>query len=103
MKTGLEGSVTSTQGVNTGSRISLTCHLVHIRRNKLSEGISGPVETRFYRSQITVGDLRNLLVRLAFELAQNEHISVMFRQLGHRILYDFSQVALPVHVVRSRC
>src|SRR5512141_1972367 len=46
-----------------------TCYLLHVRRNDLSEGITCPVQSRLHRSQIAVGDLGNLFVRLAFELS----------------------------------
>ncbi len=54
--------------------------LLHIGRNNLREGISRPVQPRFDRPQIAVGDLGDFLVRLALELTQDENMSVMLGQ-----------------------
>jgi len=37
------------------------------------------IQTRLYRAEIAVRDLRDLFVRLSFQLAQHEHLAMMFR------------------------
>ena len=63
---GLEGPGSSTRSTGTGSLNSIT--LLHIGRNNLREGISRPVQPRFHRPEITVGDFGDFLVRFALEL-----------------------------------
>src|SRR5438105_12782501 len=79
-----------------------TVSLIYIRGNDLRERIPCPVEARFDRSKITLRDLSNLLVGLAFELTQNEDVPVVLGKLGHALLYDLPQVPLAVHVIRAR-
>src|SRR4051812_16071560 len=68
------------------------------------ERISSPIQPRFHRSKIAVRDLRDLLVRLAFQLAKHEDLPMMFRQLRHGILDQLAEMSLPVQVVRPcRC
>src|SRR5215217_1634616 len=96
-----EGSDTSTHHNESGSE-PLSCHLLHVRRNDLSERIARPVEPRLDRSEIAVCNLCDLFVRLSFELTKNEDIPVMLWQLCHRLLDDLPQVPLTVHVIRPR-
>lgn len=61
----------------------LSCHLLHVGRNNFRERVACPVQSRLHRTEVAVGNLCNLFVRLALELPENEHVSVMLRQLCH--------------------
>src|SRR5687768_3423966 len=76
--------------------------LIYIWSNDFRERVSCPVQPRFYRAQIALGDLGDLLIGLAFQLAQNEYVPVVFRELRNALLDDFPQVPFAVHVVRTR-
>src|SRR5207253_10497749 len=75
--------------------------LIYVWCNDFRERVPGPVKAGFDRSEIALCDLRNLLVGLALELTQDEHIPVMLGELGHALLDDLSQMALPIHVIRT--
>ena len=47
-------------------------------------------------------DLRDLLVRLAFELTEDKHRAVMFRQLCDGRIDQLAKVTLAEEVVRTR-
>src|SRR5688572_12140970 len=64
-------------------------------RDDLRERVARPVQPRLHRAEIARRDLGDLLVRLALELAQDEHLLVMLREPFHRFLDQLTQVALP--------
>ena len=70
---------TSTRLTGTGSRIPLSCHLLHVGRNDFRERVACPVQPRLHRAEIAVGNLCNLFVRFPLELPENKDVSVVLR------------------------
>src|SRR6185437_15982689 len=75
---------------------------IDARLDDRGECVPGPIQSRFHRSEVAFCDLGDLLVRLALELAEHEHLPVMLRQLGNGVFHQLAQMALAVHVVRAR-
>ena len=75
--------------------------LIYVWCNDFRERVSGPIQPRLDSSKITLGNLCDLFVGFAFELPENENISVMLGKLRYAFLDDLPQVALPVHVIRT--
>src|SRR5277367_3743869 len=82
----------------TGSRLPV---LTQCWRYNVSERSSSPVQARLHGAQVALGDLGDLLVRFAFELAEDKHLAVVLGELGDRFLDQGAQVALTVEVVRA--
>src|SRR5947209_8349476 len=76
--------------------------LIYIRCNNFREGVSCPVKPGFYCAKVAVRNFCDLLVRLSFELPQNEHIPVVLRKLRDSLLDDLPEMPLAIHVVRPR-
>src|SRR5450432_600595 len=76
--------------------------LAQPRLDDLCERVSGAVEPRFHGSQIAVRDLRDLLVRLPLELAQDEHLAMMLREPSDGRLDEGTQVAAAIEIVGAR-
>jgi hypothetical protein len=75
--------------------------LIYVWCDDFRERVSCPVKPRFDRAQVALRNLRDLLVRLALELAQHEHIPVVLGKLGDALLDDLPQMTLTVHVIRA--
>src|SRR5947209_807465 len=69
--------------------------------DELGEAIACPVQPAFHRPQIAPGDFGDLLVALALELAENEHLPVVFRQPPDALVHRILQEALAVQIVRT--
>src|SRR6476661_3356402 len=76
--------------------------LIYVWCNDFRERVSGPIQPRFDGAKITLGDLGNLFVRLAFQLPEDENISVMLGKLRNALFHDLSQMTLAIHVIRTR-
>lgn len=59
--------------------------LLEMRLYQRGEGVACPVKSRFHCAQVAGRDFRDFLVRLPFELAQNEDLAVMAGQLGNSV------------------
>jgi len=75
--------------------------LIYVWSDYFRERVPCPIQTGLHRAQIAVGDFSDLLIRLAFQLPEDKHISVMLGKLGHALLDDFPEMTLPVHVIRT--
>src|SRR3954464_12947147 len=75
---------------------------VDLRFDDRRKCVARSVQPRLHPPQVAVGDLSDLLVRLALELTEHEHLTVMLGQLRHRVLDQLAQMALAIHVVRTR-
>jgi len=60
--------------------------LIYVWCDDFRERVSCPVKPRFDCAQVALCDLRDLLVGLALELAQDEHIPVVLGKLGDALL-----------------
>lgn len=87
-----ESSMTR-RGQSTSERVvRLTRPLAHSFARTLPQGgpdnrskrVPGPVQSRLYRPEIAVRNLSNLLVRLPFQLAEDEHLAMMLGQFAYR-------------------
>lgn len=62
------------------------------RCDDLRERVSGPVQTRFHRAQVAVGDFGDLLVRPTLEFTEDKHVAVVPGQPGDRLGHGIPQV-----------
>src|SRR6478672_717610 len=76
--------------------------LIYVWCNDFRERVSGPIQPRLDSSKITLGNLCDLFVGLAFELPENENISVMLGKLRNALFDDLSQMTFAIHVIRAR-
>src|SRR5262249_33429768 len=74
---------------------------IHHRLADRRECVARPVEPRLDRAEVAFGDLGDLLVRLALELAKHEHLAMMLRQASHGLLDEGAKMAASEHVVRT--
>src|SRR5438128_107158 len=76
--------------------------LLQQRRDQLSEAVPGPVEPALHGAEVARGDLGDLLIALALELAQHEHHSVMLGQPHDAPIHRVLQEPLAVQIVGPR-
>src|ERR1700686_504469 len=83
----------------SGAPVPEPSDLIYVWCNDFRERVSRPVKPGFDRTQVALRDLRDLLVGLALELPQDEHIPVVLGKLGDALLDDLPQMTLTVHVI----
>src|SRR5438477_5316912 len=69
--------------------------------DELGETVTCPIQSTLYRPQIAPGDFGDLLVALALELPEDEHLPVVFRQPLDTLVHRILQEALAVQIVRT--
>src|SRR6266545_4390757 len=70
--------------------------------DELCEAVSCPIQAAFHRPQVAPGDFSDLLVALPLELAENEHLPVVFRQPLDALVDRILQEPFAVQIVRTR-
>src|SRR5216117_671002 len=70
--------------------------------DELGEAVSGPIQAAFQRPQVAPGNLSDLLVALSLELAEHEHLPVVFRQPLDALIHCILQEPFAVQVVGTR-
>src|SRR5688572_4495977 len=74
--------------------------LVQERLDPLRERVASTMQAALHRPEVHAGDLGDLLVALALELAETEDEPVMLGELLDRVLDQPPQVPLAVEVIR---
>src|SRR5438105_3140839 len=69
--------------------------------DELGEAVPCPVQSTLHRPQIAPGDFGDLLVALALELSENEHLPVVFRQPLDALVHRILQEAFAIQIVRT--
>lgn len=67
----------------SGSRPRTPKALSHERCDDVGKSGPGSVQARLHRAQVYAGDLSDFFVRLAFQLSQDEHLTMVYRQTTH--------------------
>src|SRR5688572_28459251 len=97
-----EGPGLASRGSHRNPQSAIRNRLFESRLNDRRERIPRSIQPALHRSEIAAGDLGDLLVRLALQLSQHEHLAVMLGKLSNRCLDQLPQVTLAIQVIRTR-